>query len=256
MAEPAYTYSWHTSKGQGLRGQKRIGAAHNPLRLALAVIRYVREPGNMDAVAALQGNLLGSPLTRRFTSLEKGIDALARDSRTKDRLERLGRFPPIALERLAALPPGTLGHTLADHLGSRGYNPNIVEIPGAIENARERLVIQHLFATHDVWHVATGFGTDGPGELGIIGFYAAQLGGPPFLASLLSLLLLNGILLRPETLPDRLSAFAAGYEAGRRAEPLFGLDWPALWATPLVEVRSNLKLADARIVGEGVHPTA
>ena len=53
-----------------------------------------------------------------------------------------------------------------------------------------------------------------------------------------------------------MDAFAAGYEMGRRAEPLFGLEWPSLWSTPIEQLRAQLGLCDARIVGEGIRAAA
>jgi ubiquinone biosynthesis protein Coq4 len=53
-----------------------------------------------------------------------------------------------------------------------------------------------------------------------------------------------------------MEAFAAGYEAGRRAEPLVGLQWQDLWGTPLAELRERLGLRGGRIVGEGIRAAA
>jgi len=69
---------------------------------------------------------------------------------------------------------------------------------------------------------------------------------------LIALLLLNAVFFQPASLRDRVDAFAAGHEAGRRAEPLFAVDWSSLFSLPVAEVRARLGLAGGRIVGEGV----
>lgn len=79
---------------------------------------------------------------------------------------------------------------------------------------------------------------------------------PAFFAVVMVLLISNSVLFAPGTLRERLDAFAAGYESGRRAEPLFGVDWASLWALPFEAVRARLGLLDQRIVGEGIRPAA
>ena len=97
----------------------------------------------------------------------------------------------------------------------------------------------HLYETHDVWHVATGFGTDIAGELGLQAFYAAQLGGKlPTL--LLGGGLLHAALREPGDLDRRMEAIARGWDLGRSAHPLFGVRWERFWAQPLEEVRRDL----------------
>jgi ubiquinone biosynthesis protein Coq4 len=38
----------------------------------------------------------------------------------------------------------------------------------------------------------------------------------------------------------RFDAIARGWEMGRRARPLFGTRWDAMWRTPMAEVRRSL----------------
>jgi ubiquinone biosynthesis protein Coq4 len=103
--------------------------------------------------------------------------------------------------------------------------------------------------------VATGWGNDETGEVGLGGFYLAQLEAPFFLF-LLAFVALNTVFVAPETLRSRMDALVAGYRAGRRAEPLFAADWEELFATPLPEVRLRLGLEGAEIVGAGIRTAA
>jgi ubiquinone biosynthesis protein COQ4 len=112
-------------------------------------------------------------------------------------------------------------------------------------------LLAHLFSTRDLWHVATGFGNDEVGEVGLGAFYLAQLPAP-FFAFLFAFILLNTVFVKPQTLRERMEALVAGYQAGREAEPLFGVDWESLWDVPLHEVRARLGLTGVRVLGEGV----
>jgi ubiquinone biosynthesis protein Coq4 len=161
-------------------------------------------------------------------------------------------FGPIDLDALKKLPEGTLGRVFADHCHARSLNPNLIRIPG--DEPVERL-LDRMYATHDVWHVATGWGNDDTGEVGLGAFYLAQLEAPFFLF-LYAIIFLNTVFLAPTTLRPRVDAFVAGYRAGRRAEPLFGMDWESLWETPLAELRQQLGLEGAEIVGEGIRAAA
>jgi ubiquinone biosynthesis protein Coq4 len=103
----------------------------------------------------------------------------------------------------------------------------------------------HLYDTHDIWHVVTGFHTDVAGELGLQAFYAAQIHGKVPLA-ILAGGMLNTFLYASEDHSARLSAIAEGWLLGSKARPLFGVDWDALWATPLAEVRERFGLPRSR----------
>ena len=127
-----------------------------------------------------------------------------------------------------------------------------MDIPG---EGAEAWLLRHLYGTHDVWHVATGWGNDETGEVGLGAFYLGQLEAP-FFVFLLALLMLNTVFVAPSTLRDRMDALAAGYAHGRQTPPLFGTDWEALWALPLDEVRRRLGLEGGRIVGEGIRSAA
>jgi ubiquinone biosynthesis protein COQ4 len=239
MAETRYAYS-----GEPLR---------NPLRYLLALWRSVRDPSDTDEVAIVELGLLKTRFARRFVRPGAMLEVLARDPRTAPRLRALRPSAPIDLPALARLPEGTLGRVFAEHCRRRHLNPNLVDLP---TGTPEEMLLHHIYATHDIWHVATGWGNDLAGETGLGGFYAAQLGAPAFFALLMTLLILNSVFFEPATLPERLDAFAAGYESGRSAEPLFGVDWAALFALPLAEVRAKLGLVDRRIVGDGIRPAA
>ncbi len=234
MAEAGYAYT-----GQPTR---------NPLRFLLALWRSFRDLTDTEEVAIVEIGFARSHLGRRFARWNEVATRLEADPSTRALLHDAPPLPPLDLERLAALPEGTLGRVFADHCRTRGLDPNLVRIPG--DELADRL-LDRLYGTHDVWHVATGWGNDDTGEVGLGAFYLAQLQAP-FFAFLFAIILLNTVFVAPKTLRLRMDAFAAGSRAGRRAEPLMAVDWETLFATPLPEVREHLRVDAAETLGEGI----
>lgn len=235
MADSLYAYSAKPTR--------------NPLRYWLALWRVVRDPSNTDEAAIVEIGAWRTRFGRRFMRPEAIVESLSRDPRTASRLKALEPARPIELAELAQLPAATLGRVAADHFAARGLNPNLAAFP---TDTPELLVLNHLYATHDLWHVLTGWGNDVDGEVGLGAFYCAQLGAPPFFAMAFALLIANSVFFQPTTLRSRIEAWNAGWQAGLRAEPLFGLDWPSLWSVPIDELRARLSLADVKVVGDGV----
>lgn len=224
----------------------------NPFRYALAVWRVLRDPTDTYEVAIVEMGFARSRLGRRFARWEDVTDALRGDPRTRPAL--LARQPcdPIDLDALAGRPAGTLGRVFAEHCRARGLNPNLGYIP---PNDEVDWMLHHLALTHDLWHVVTGWGNDLAGETGLGGFYMGQLGGPAFFGYLLGLLSLSTAL-RRRSFQQFMDAMTAGYEMGKQAEPLFGVDWSTLWDVPLGDVRARFKLTGAGVVGEGIRTAA
>jgi ubiquinone biosynthesis protein Coq4 len=235
MKKTAYAYSSEPTR--------------NPFRYLLALWRLVRDPTNTDEAAIVEIGALRTRLGQRFIKPEGMLEALRRDARTAARIERMQPSPAIDLEALRRLPAGTFGRVAGDHFAARRLNPNLTHFP---TDTPENLLLHNLFATHDFWHVLTGWGNDVDGEVGLAGFYSAQLGAPPFFAFLYTLLLLNAVFFEPTALRSRLEAWNSGWQAGLRAESLFGLDLPSVWSTPIGELRMRLRLDDVAIVGEGI----
>ncbi len=224
----------------------------NPLRFLIAVWRTLRDPSDTAEVAIVEMGFARSRLGRRFARWEEVVDTLHRDPRTAAALRARRPCEPIDLDALARLPEGTLGRVLADHCRARGLNPNLGYIPPESE---VDWVLHHIALTHDIWHVATGWGNDEIGEYGLGAFYLGQLAAPPFFAFLLALVTLSTVF-RRRSVVELMEAIVAGYEMGKRAQPLFGVDWPSLWDVPLAEVRARLALGDRPVRGEGIRAAA
>ncbi len=226
----------------------------NPLRYGLAVWRLVRrDPEQTTAEAAIvEMGFARSRLGRRFARWGEAIEWLGNDPRTAAALRERRAFGPIVLADLEGLPEGSLGRVFADHCRTREIDPNLVHVPPDDEIG---WMLNHLYQTHDIWHVVTGWGNDLSGEVGLAGFYSAQFGAPPFFGYMLALVLLNRIM-RRDGIREIFEAFSVGYQAGQRCQPLFGTDWDALWSVPIEQVRDRFEIDRTAIVGEGIRAAA
>jgi ubiquinone biosynthesis protein COQ4 len=226
----------------------------NPFRYALAVWRLIRnDPSQMTSEAAIvEMGFARSRLGRRFARWEELAEALKRDPRTAEALRSRRVFGPIVLEELEVLPEGSLGRAFADHCRSRNLDPNLIHVPPDDEIG---WVLNHMYQTHDIWHVISGWDNDLPGEVGLGAFYAAQFRSPAFFGFMLALILLN-VVMRKSDLGAVMAAMSDGYRGGKSAEPLFGVDWDAHWNVPLAEIRSRFGIDLRGTPAEEVGPEA
>lgn len=238
MAETRYAYSTTPTR--------------NPFRYLLALWRTVRDPTDTHEVAIVEIGFARSRLGRRFARWEDVIETLRRDPRTAPALRDHRPCEPIDLEALGRLPEGTLGRVFAGHCRARDLNPNLAYVAPGNE---VDWMLHHLYQTHDIWHVATGWGNDEVGEYGLGAFYTAQLAGPTFFGFLLGLAALSTVF-RRRSFAEFMEAVVAGYEMGERSEPLFGVDWSALWALPLGDVCARFGITGERLIGEGIRAAA
>lgn len=220
----------------------------NPFRYGLAVWRSLRDPTDTDEVAIVEIGFARSALGRRFARWEQLANVLREDPRTAPALASRRPCTRIDLDALARLDEGTLGRVFAEHCRSRSLDPDLVYITpdGEID-----WMLHHLYGTHDIWHVVSGWGNDELGEYGLGGFYMAQLAAPTFFGVLLSIAVLSTVL-RRRSLHDFMEAVTMGYASGKRAEPLFGVDWTELWDRPLHEVRERFAIDATNVTGEGI----
>jgi ubiquinone biosynthesis protein Coq4 len=170
-----------------------------------------------------------------FRQDENGASAL------RDR-PRLGR---LDLAEMRKLPEGSLGREFAEHMIENGLS--VDALPSMQSPDELSYVRAHLYETHDVWHVVTGFGADVADELGLQAFYLAQL--PARLAVvILTAGLFHTLFYAWEERDPRMQAIARGWLLGHKAKKLFGVRWAELWTTPLSDVRRmlhvDLELAD------------
>ena len=205
----------------------------------------------ISEVAIIELGFARSRFGRKLARWEETIQHLEETQDLDKSLLENETPSPILLEELERLPYGTLGQVFAEHCRNRGLNPNLVDVP--LEDQSDWL-LRHLFRTHDIWHVMTGWANDEVGEVGLAGFYCGQLRSPPFFIFLYSLIMLKRVLRKDQQIDEFIRAFCVGYEAGGRARPLFGVNWADHWSTPLTEIRKNFSIESrcATEFGEGI----
>jgi ubiquinone biosynthesis protein Coq4 len=208
----------------------------NPLRIARAVksaVRLVTNPSRLDQVFELADATVTPAILAQVAA------AIGKDPKGARALEERPRLS-IVLFDLRRLARGTLGREYAEHMIANRLDP--AALPAL--KARDRLsyIRAHLYETHDVWHVVTGFGTDVAGELGLQAFYIAQLPARLSIA-LVAGGLLNALFFHFDERDARMDAIAHGWLLGKRAKPLFGARWDELWTAPLDEVRRMFDVA-------------
>jgi ubiquinone biosynthesis protein COQ4 len=169
----------------------------------------------------------------RFRETETGRAVLAERRRLLDRLSDR--------ERLAALPPGTLGRAYYEFMAAENLTPE-----GLVEASQIRETLapgedMTLFRernreTHDLLHVISGYGRDPLGEVCLAAFSFAQTGLKGL--AVIAIWAARRIARRLRGQPVRRAVLEA-YRHGRRAKWLYGADWENLLAEPVAAIRAG-----------------
>jgi ubiquinone biosynthesis protein Coq4 len=171
-------------------------------------------------------------------SLQLIIQRLSSHPQGKQAFEQRFSLSDVDLAELSRLPNNTLGYMYADHMLRNQLKP-LQATPA--ENDFQFLAA-HITETHDIWHVVTGSNTDVLGEIQLEAFYVAQLEGTRFWLALLAKNLLKSALYNLEASSQYMDAMTKGWSMGKKANPLFGVDWATLWETPIEDLRADLNL--------------
>ena len=204
------------------------------LRMVAGLADFLKHPDSLDSVFKVVGSLKDTPLSTQMFSHLLSHPAMAN-------LVAEGWRPnPINLDALESLPEGTLGHEYAHQLRCLGLTPDSLIDPSPVTTP-EDYITHRLRETHDIVHVLTGFGVDGPGELGLQAFNLAQNRSP-----LAVMLIFGGMLSalqNDEPLEALLMALARGFELGLKAECVIAQKLEEGWDRPLDEWRQQLNLS-------------
>jgi ubiquinone biosynthesis protein COQ4 len=213
------------------------------LKALASGFRLIRDPNRLGEVFEIADHLLAAAPLGRTQQLVAEVKRSPEGARALAEKPRVGAFD---LDTLAKLPEGTLGREFADHMHKNKLDPSALpSMPGRTELEFFRA---HLYETHDILHVVTGFDTDVAGELGLQAFYLAQFPGglPP---ALLAGGLLNTMIYAIDQRDIRMRAIVRGWLLGKRSRPFFGVRWGELWGVPLADVRAQLGVDIASIEG-------
>lgn len=214
----------------------------NPFRTVIALWRVLREGedanANVEEATIVQFAFNRSRWGRKVARWDLLAQEVAAASPEAAALMRQRvRLPQIDLNRLAALPNGTLGHEFAAYACSRGINPNAVEKMPA-DNDGDWLMA-YSYETHDLWHLLTGFYYNLEGEFGVAGFYMGQMPKYSFVAFFVSILMLRTVWNDRDAIATHVAAFVNGYELGTQARCLVGLDWATAFDRDLEDLRDD-----------------
>lgn len=210
-----------------------------PWRLLRSLVRIVRDPNNTADGARIVLSFDGGRQElnyRRFAADPRGAGILDGEPTLFELLSDR--------DALRALPEGSLGREFLEF--SEREDISIEGLELAVEpierelwspDPRRRRYLMHARASHDLWHVLTGYSRDLLGELLLLRFSWIQLRTPMF-----------GVLTRLSSLGiDRrmpgASALLRDAEArAARIDWLLTRDWAVLLPLPIAGVREQLRI--------------
>jgi ubiquinone biosynthesis protein COQ4 len=194
--------------------------------------RLARDPSQLDSVFQMR-DAADDPRVSRAV-----YDRLSQEPEAREAFATRPRLGHFTIKELLAMPAGSLGREYGEFMERHGLTPDA--IPRVEADDGPRYMRAHLYETHDLWHVLTGFPPDTEGETGLQAFYAAQLPGMLH-AALVSALLLNAAIERSSRKSkERFDAVARGWDMGTRAKLFFGYRWRDNFERPLADVRRDL----------------
>ncbi|MBH8551282.1 hypothetical protein I8751_02560 [Nostocaceae cyanobacterium CENA357] len=145
---------------------------------------------------------------------------------------------PFNLDDLAKLPEGTLGNVYANEMKARGFDPYFYKKVPVVDDISYLKMLWR--STHDIYHVVTGFDTDGIGEIGLQAFVLAQT-PIPISVMLVSFGMVMTSLYQPAKFQNLMTEIARGYRLGSQTPGKFiAQKWDQLWDVPVNEIRGHL----------------
>ena len=163
----------------------------------------------------------------------------------------LGEDPDF--DALLALPPETLGYQYARHIVDNNLNQTIasdyrrahekMEAEGKLAGMPNEVKYAVLrgFQIHDVFHILTGYLTDGYGEIALQAFTLAQR-QLPYSSIWMATLTTQMTFLNPSMTGLVMDAISDGWRFGRQAKNLNYVRWEEMMDRPVAELRSEFKL--------------
>jgi ubiquinone biosynthesis protein Coq4 len=198
----------------------------------------------LDLVKAPYGDVLGVGKLSKQLNDASTLEELVNFLRQIPQCERAFKERPLLgnldLSQLHQLPKNTLGYLYSDHMLKNNLKPIPVN---KMECSDSSYLNIHIAETHDIWHIVTGCGIDKPGEVKVEAFYVAQLlYRDRLFLSLLSKNLLKTAIQEIELCEVIMDALTEGWIMGKKAKPLFGIEWNSLWEKPLEDIRMSLDI--------------
>jgi ubiquinone biosynthesis protein COQ4 len=215
------------------RPRRNWPAAFAALRRLLANKDSTEEVFNI--MAALNGDATWRGYQRLLSTVEGGQLAFRHEE-----------IAALLSDRawLATLPADSLGRAYLAHVeGSNISAEGLIAVSSHVMRGVDHPVAwfgRRTRDVHDLWHVLSGYGTDGLGEACLVAFSYPQTGGLgwAFIAA--------GAAVKSRVVPERhpyARAIWEGYRRGKACVWLGQLDYAALLPQPLEAVRAGLGLS-------------
>lgn len=230
------TMTGSVTNATGMRPRrKRI----EPLKAIRAIRALIADKEDTGQVFKIIDALSGGSDERMFNRFMAGEMGRRIVSEKRDLISLLNDR-----ERLSKLPEGTLGRTYyefmaEENLSADGLVAASEEAPRYYRDmpADARLFRDRLRDAHDLWHVTSGYGRDGLGELCLLAFTYAQMRSRG-----VGFIVLVGARVTSKKVPGLgiWKAVREGYRHGKAASWLPMADWESLLDKPLEEVRREL----------------
>ena len=198
---------------------------------ARQLIAVGRSQGDLARIADLVDSFLDTPQMEaciaRFRALP-GVAAMMDE-----------RYPPLQpdLERLEALPDGSLGHTYAALIRRFNYDTEFFR-PRPVDT-EGRWLTRRIATTHDIHHVVSGFGTTPVGENGVLAITATQIGFPAYV-SLTHAAQIAAFRFKLDSYETLSRSISHGTTIGFTARPFATVRWEEGWELPVAEWRQRL----------------
>jgi len=205
-----------------------------------ALQALIEDPEDTVQVFKIMRALTGKSLWKQYVKFRNSTTGQKILNEKRDLLTTLADR-----DALRRLPEGTLGKTYIDFMEREG-----ITAEGLVEASEETYTeftdkdleryVMRTREMHDLWHVVTGYGRDGLGEVCVVAFSYGQTKSLGFAA-----IALMGAYHFRQLFPGS-SIFRAAwtaYRAGCKAKWFPGLDWEYLLTQSLDEVRRDLRIS-------------
>jgi len=206
-----------------------------------ALQALIADPEDTKQVFTIMRALTGKSLWKQYVKFRKSVTGQKILAEKRDLLLTLADR-----KALRKLPEGSLGKVYIDFMEREGITAEgLVEASeDTFDEFTDKDLERYVMRTremHDLWHVVTGYGRDGLGEVCVVAFSYGQTRSLGFAA-----IALMGAYDFTRQFPGN-RIFRAAWKAfrtGRKAEWFPGQDWEQLMNQPLEKVRLDLGIPE------------
>jgi ubiquinone biosynthesis protein COQ4 len=172
-------------------------------------------------------------------SLQQAIDYLSTYPHAKHAIQKHLPLGEVDLQQLHELPQETLGYRYSDHMLRNNLKPITTQPVDSDLN----FVTTHMAEVHDIWHIMADADVDMPGEMKLHAFTAAQLRCARFSFAMLAKNLMKATVDDLALAEQLMDALTEGWLMGKRAKPIFGLQWQTLWQVPVKQLQAEWNIS-------------